>query len=247
MMELLGRMPKNLALSGKNSKKYFDSKGNLRKISGLNYWPLRKVLTEKYMMHPDEAEALSDFLLPMLGWHHDNRASAAQMLDHYWLNMPANYDFKYTEREYQTIQLKKEKLGNANEEITREEMNELIESDPELYQPDIEDPALDPVVCKKRSRAARLAGYNDDFDPFEDKQLDEKLSALFDDSDDNSLEDARVSYLKKKTQTKADPKINNSFSGPYPVDPTEFNHNDKGANAQFSNFYATQKASKARN
>lgn len=169
------------------------------------------------------------------------------MLDHYWLNMPANYDFKYTEREYQTIQLKKEKLGNANEEITREEMNELIESDPELYQPDIEDPALDPVVCKKRSRAARLAGYNDDFDPFEDKQLDEKLSALFDDSDDNSLEDARVSYLKKKTQTKADPKINNSFSGPYPVDPTEFNHNDKGANAQFSNFYATQKASKARN
>ena len=44
MMELLGRMPKNLALSGKHSKKFFDSKGNLRKISGLSYWPVKKCL-----------------------------------------------------------------------------------------------------------------------------------------------------------------------------------------------------------
>jgi hypothetical protein len=28
-------------------------------------------------------------------------------------------------------------------------------------------------------------------------------------------------------------KVNNSFTGPYPTDPTDFNHNDKGANAQF--------------
>ena len=26
-------------------------------------------------------------------------------------------------------------------------------------------------------------------------------------------------------------KLNNSFSGPYPSDPTDFNHSDKGANA----------------
>ena len=41
MMELLGRMPQNLALSGKNSRKFFDSRGNLRRINGLSYWPLR--------------------------------------------------------------------------------------------------------------------------------------------------------------------------------------------------------------
>ncbi len=57
MMELLGRMPKNLALSGKNSKKFFDSKGHLRKISGLNFWPLKKVLVEKYRIKEDEAQA----------------------------------------------------------------------------------------------------------------------------------------------------------------------------------------------
>ena len=55
MMELLGRMPKNLALSGKNSKKFFDSKGHLRRISGLNFWPLKKVLVEKYRIKEDEA------------------------------------------------------------------------------------------------------------------------------------------------------------------------------------------------
>ena len=55
MMELLGKMPKSLALSGKNSRKFFDSRGNLRRISGLNYWPVKKVLTEKYMIREAEA------------------------------------------------------------------------------------------------------------------------------------------------------------------------------------------------
>jgi hypothetical protein len=34
------------------------------------------VLTEKYLIREDEAKALADFLMPMLGWHHDKRASA---------------------------------------------------------------------------------------------------------------------------------------------------------------------------
>lgn len=76
MMELLGRMPKNLAMSGKHSKKYFDSRGNLRRIKDLRFWPVKKVLTDKYMIRDDEAQAFSDFLIPMLGWHHDGRATA---------------------------------------------------------------------------------------------------------------------------------------------------------------------------
>jgi len=80
MLELLGRMPKNLALSGKNSRKFFDSKGHLRRISGLNFWPLKKVLIEKYHIKEDEATALSDFLLPMLSWNHESRATAEEML-----------------------------------------------------------------------------------------------------------------------------------------------------------------------
>lgn len=76
MMELLGRMPKNMALSGKHSKKFFDSKGHLKRISGLNYWPLKKVLMEKYRIRETEAELLADFLTPMLEWYPEKRATA---------------------------------------------------------------------------------------------------------------------------------------------------------------------------
>lgn len=107
MMELLGRMPKNMALSGKNSRKFFDSQGHLRKISGLNFWPLRKVLMEKYKIKENEAVALSDFLLPMLEWYPHKRATAKSMLSHYWLNMEANYEYKFSDREYEVMLLKK--------------------------------------------------------------------------------------------------------------------------------------------
>jgi serine/threonine-protein kinase SRPK3 len=55
MMELLGRMPSNLALVGKKYRKFFDRSGHLRKIRGLNYWPLKKVLIEKYRFKEREA------------------------------------------------------------------------------------------------------------------------------------------------------------------------------------------------
>jgi serine/threonine-protein kinase SRPK3 len=108
MMELLGRMPKNMALSGKHSKKFFNNQGHLKRISGLNYWPLKKVLMEKYRIKEEEADALSDFLVPMLEWYPEKRATAQQMLKHPWLNKEANYEYKYTDREYEVMMLKKE-------------------------------------------------------------------------------------------------------------------------------------------
>jgi len=68
MMELLGRMPKNMALSGKSSKEFFNDEGHLKNITGLNFWPLKKVLMEKYRIKQAEAEAFADFLMPMLEW-----------------------------------------------------------------------------------------------------------------------------------------------------------------------------------
>jgi serine/threonine-protein kinase SRPK3 len=52
-MELLGKMPKKFALSGRYSKvkfslkqKYFNKQGNLKRIKGLQYFPLKNVLME---------------------------------------------------------------------------------------------------------------------------------------------------------------------------------------------------------
>lgn len=163
MMELLGRMPKNLALSGKNSKKFFDSKGHLRKISGLNFWPLRKVLVEKYKIKEDEAQAFADFLLPMLDWNHETRATAKQMLEHPWLKMPDNYEYKYSEREYEVMMLKRElknqmKGGSSTQQDDplaeeKQEMNELIDSDVDLYAADAEDA---PKRVKKLTQKEKL-------------------------------------------------------------------------------------------
>jgi serine/threonine-protein kinase SRPK3 len=84
-------------LIGKRYKRFFDRPGYLRRIRGLNFWPLKKVLVEKYRFKEHEAQAFSDFLLPMLGWDPEKRASAQTMLDHPWLTMEKSYDTKMTE------------------------------------------------------------------------------------------------------------------------------------------------------
>ena len=84
-MELLGKMPRNMALSGKHSKKFFDSTGKLRRISGLKYWSLQNVLREKYKIKDEEAKKLADFLEPMLAWYPGQRATAKDMINHKWL------------------------------------------------------------------------------------------------------------------------------------------------------------------
>lgn len=97
MMELLGPMPRSMALGGVKYKKMFDRTGQLRRIKGLNYWPLHKVLHEKYKMKETEARAFADFLMPMLEWDPEKRASAQKMLQHPWLQAEANYDTRMSE------------------------------------------------------------------------------------------------------------------------------------------------------
>lgn len=64
------------------------------------------------------------------------------MLEHPWLNMPANYDYKYTDKEYEIMMLKKELKDKVKHkeklDDSRQEMNELIESDEELNAGDID-------------------------------------------------------------------------------------------------------------
>ena len=94
-------MPLNMAMGGKFAKKFFDNTGHLKRIRGLNYWPLRKVLVEMYKFKEKEALGFAEFLVPLLEWDPDKRASAEFMLNHPWLKMPNNYDTKMTDTEFQ--------------------------------------------------------------------------------------------------------------------------------------------------
>jgi hypothetical protein len=58
-----------------------------------------------------------------------------------------------------------------------------------------------------------------------------------DESDAGEESESEVSFMGsdeereiKQRKKDKEAKINNSFTGPYPVDPTDFNHKDKGAN-----------------
>ncbi|OCF40514.1 CMGC/SRPK protein kinase [Kwoniella heveanensis CBS 569] len=72
IMELLGEMPRSLALSGKYSHEMFNRRGE----SGRE---------EKYLMEHEDAELLSSFLMPMLHYFPDSRATAAELVKHPWL------------------------------------------------------------------------------------------------------------------------------------------------------------------
>lgn len=87
MIELLGEMPYDFATGGKYSRDIFNRRGELRHIRTLEFWPLAKVLNEKYHIPVKEAELCADFLLPMLDYIPKRRISALEALNHSWLQI----------------------------------------------------------------------------------------------------------------------------------------------------------------
>uniref|UniRef100_A0A1J3HB41 non-specific serine/threonine protein kinase n=1 Tax=Noccaea caerulescens TaxID=107243 RepID=A0A1J3HB41_NOCCA len=86
MMELLGMMPRKIALGGRYSRDFFNRQGELRHIRRLRFWPLSKVLMEKYDFSEQDAIAMQDFITPILEFVPEKRPTAAQCLTHPWMN-----------------------------------------------------------------------------------------------------------------------------------------------------------------
>ncbi|KAJ6765748.1 SERINE KINASE-LIKE PROTEIN [Salix purpurea] len=84
MMELLGMMPRKIALSGRYSRDFFNRYGDLRHIRRLRFWTLTKVLMEKYDFSEQDANDMTDFLVPILDFVPEKRPTAAQCLSHPW-------------------------------------------------------------------------------------------------------------------------------------------------------------------
>ncbi|RDX76090.1 dsk1 [Mucuna pruriens] len=86
MMELLGTMPPKVALGGRYSREFFNRHGELRHISNLRFWPMDKVLMEKYNFSEQDTNDLVDFLVPILDFVPEKRPTAAQCLNHPWIS-----------------------------------------------------------------------------------------------------------------------------------------------------------------
>lgn len=78
--------PLQIALGGRYSRDFFNRYGDLRHIRRLRFWPLNKVLMEKYDFSEQDASDMADFLVPILDFVPEKRPSAAQLLLHPWID-----------------------------------------------------------------------------------------------------------------------------------------------------------------
>lgn len=108
MMELLGKMPRKvsgfsfltalliyntnalpllakIATVGSRSKDFFDKYGDLKRIRRLKSWTLDHLLVDKYNFSETDASSFAEFLCPLLDFAPEKRPTAAQCLQHPWL------------------------------------------------------------------------------------------------------------------------------------------------------------------
>ncbi|KAM4722771.1 SRSF protein kinase 3-like [Rhinophrynus dorsalis] len=85
MIELLGRIPPKVAFSGKNSSTFFNKQGDLLRIPYLYPCGLYDTLVTRHKWQKNEALMLASFLLPMLEYAPEKRATAEKCLQHPWL------------------------------------------------------------------------------------------------------------------------------------------------------------------
>lgn len=85
ILELMRTVPKLLISGGEFSRDFFDRSGKLKHIKKLRYRRLRDVLHDTFLVPPEDADAASRFLLPMLEMDMAKRAPASQMLKSTWI------------------------------------------------------------------------------------------------------------------------------------------------------------------
>lgn len=105
IIELLGDIPRHIAASGKYSRVFFNKKGELRHITKLKPWGLFEVLTEKYEWDVEEARDFAEFLHPMLAFDPEQRATAAECLQHPWLTGVPLTDVQLIQRQAERLEM----------------------------------------------------------------------------------------------------------------------------------------------
>ncbi|KAJ0753655.1 putative protein kinase CMGC-SRPK family [Helianthus annuus] len=106
MMEMLGKMPRKIAIGGLRSKDYFDRYGDLKRIRRLKHCPLTCLLTEKYKFCMNDARDFADFLIPILDFAPEKRPTAHQCLQHPWLNKSSEFSVQNLDSQMSKLDLK---------------------------------------------------------------------------------------------------------------------------------------------
>lgn len=85
MIETLGKIPKNWALSGKKSRKFFNKNGQLIRIKNIKEYRIKEILIHDFSFDEKEAAEIEEFLMPMLEFDPKKRIDARTALQSKWL------------------------------------------------------------------------------------------------------------------------------------------------------------------
>lgn len=94
IIELIGHPDLKWLEQGKRFRKWFTTRGRMKRIYKHKIWRLEDIFKDKYSFKTEEAEQLADFLMQALQWKNEDRKSAQEMLEHPWLSMPADYNYR---------------------------------------------------------------------------------------------------------------------------------------------------------
>ena len=173
IIELLGAIPRHLALAGTYSREYFSRRGELRNISDLRPWVLYDVLVEKYRWAPGEAAGFSNFLSPMLDFDPVSRATAAHALQHAWLHpsRPASPQAAY---QRPSNKLLSPLVDSTDESLTDADEEGSNDDDDDEGEEDLRDAygVDDYAETQGVAKVDLVAGLDDDYSPGE--QADEE-------------------------------------------------------------------------
>ena len=142
---------------GEYYNKFFTKEGKMRRVKEIKHVGIKEILVKKYHFKEFEAQALTDFLMPMLEFYPERRASARELLRHPWLTMPPNYDYLMNETEIFRMNMKENLLGIS--EYTKDKKDENDNRD--VYSSDSE---LNEADCEDNDKLVKIQEDNDDDD-----------------------------------------------------------------------------------
>ena len=198
MQELLGRYPKKLAGEPK-ARQFFNRRGELKHIHHLNFWDLPSVLVKKYHYHPDDARSIADFLIPMLDFVPEKRATALQCLKHPWLRGSSSKKAKVPPPEVAPPEDEEEEAKLPTTERDDLVVEQVFDDDAKSQDDDESSPRKD-CTGSSTSGVTLIA-------PPHDEDLDD----LDDDDDDDDDE-----VITHRPLSTADTNVFDEFAGDYP-------------------------------
>ncbi|EJD75629.1 CMGC/SRPK protein kinase, variant 2 [Loa loa] len=108
IIELLGTISPRVYKKGAHWREFFDKHGRLLHIHQLKPWSLVEVLTQKYDWPIESAGQFASFLIPMLAFDQDERATARQCLQHDWLKPNGGKPLRTVEKRQAQVSLQKQ-------------------------------------------------------------------------------------------------------------------------------------------